>query len=163
MATTPPDMAAPRRLRRNIALGAILVAVVAAAAWGYQYFVGKPPNNPLPAIELTGVDPQVVKAIEKARTGVEDEPQSAKTWGKLGMVLLAHDFFAESLACLERAEQLDANDVRWPYYQGLILMRERPGEAAAPLERAAQRGGRDPVAWLRLGEVLLSQDRLEQA
>jgi tetratricopeptide (TPR) repeat protein len=150
-------------MHRYLALGVFLAVLLVASLLGYFYFTRTSPEDKLPAIELAGADPAVAKAIEKARVAVEEQPQSAKAWGKLGMVLFAHDYLAEGLLCLERAEHLDANDVRWPYYQGLILMRERPTEAAAPLERAAQRAGRDPVAWLRLGEALLSQDRLEQA
>jgi tetratricopeptide (TPR) repeat protein len=143
--------------------GGLLAIALVAALLSYHYFARKRPANPMPAIELAGIDPLVANAIERARTAVNEQPQSAKSWGKLGMVLFAHDFLAEGLQCLEQAEHLDANDARWPYYQGMILMRERPADAIAPLERAAQRSGRDPVAWLRLGEVLLSQDRLEQA
>src|SRR5262249_37770221 len=89
--------------------------------------------------------------------------KSAPAWGKLGMVMFAHDYHREALVCLARAEELDAGEVRWPYYQGMILAGERPEEAVTALERAAARAGGDLTPHLRLAETLLNLDRLDEA
>ena len=149
--------------RRNIVgtLGA--VALIAAGYGAYRYHWPADPKMHPPVVELTGADPLVAKAIESARAAVEAQPKSGATWGKLGMVLFAHDYYAESLACLVRAEELNPSDARWPYYQGLILMREHPEDAVAPLQRAATRAWRDVTPHLRLAEVLLDLDRLDES
>src|SRR5205823_7952786 len=53
-------------------------------------------------------------------------------------------------------------EMRWPYYQGVILAPERPLEAVAVLQRAAERSG-DPLPRLRLGETLYTLERLDDA
>jgi tetratricopeptide (TPR) repeat protein len=116
-----------------------------------------------PEIELTGADPLVARVITAARNAVEAEPESGAAWGRLGMVLLAHDYYTEGLTCFSRAEELKPSDARWSYFQGLILMREKPEDAVAPLRRAAARSWQEAAPQLRLAEVLLDLDRLDEA
>src|SRR5262245_48350592 len=109
----------------------ILVLVVAVSLAGSAFAIYRltrttlPPLSP-PEIELTGADPIVTKVITAARAAVESDPGSGAAWGRLGMVLLAHDYYTEGLICFSRAEQLNPSDSRWSYFQGLILMREKP-------------------------------------
>jgi tetratricopeptide (TPR) repeat protein len=150
----------PRRTIGTLIIALILVGSTYAA---YRFTrPSAPPMGP-PEIELTGADPLVAKAVTAARSAAGSEPESAAAWGRLGMVLLAHDYQCESLVCLSRAEELSRSDARWPYFQGFILMREKPEEAVAPLRRAATRSWRDSTAQLRLAEVLLDLDRLDEA
>jgi tetratricopeptide (TPR) repeat protein len=135
------------------------VTVAAAVAAGVYLLRPKPP----PAIELAGLDAEAAAAIGTARAEVETHPRSGAAWGRLGMLLFAHDLQVESLACLEQAERLEPAEVRWPYYRGLILLRREPEAALAPLERAAARGGREIAPRLRLAEALLARDRLDEA
>ncbi len=149
----------PRRRRKLVWL-VVLGAAVAAVAAG-AYLLRRPP--PPPTIDLAGLDPEVASAISAARQGVEEHPRSAAAWGRLGMVLFAHDLHAESLPCLEQAERLDPSDARWPYYQGLILLLTRREASLAPLRRAADRSGKEVAPRLRLAEALLAQDRPDEA
>jgi tetratricopeptide (TPR) repeat protein len=143
---------------------AVLAVVVLVGGVGYAVWRQARPKPPAPpTVELGDVDPQVVRAIENARAAVTAEPVSSAAWGKLGTVLFAHDFNAEALACFAEAERLDDKDLRWPYYQGVLLAAERPAEAIAPLQRAAQRAGREPLPRLRLAETLYALDRLDEA
>ena len=52
----------------------------------------------------------IVAALAQARAAVQESPRSAAAWGRLGMVLAAHDFRAEANACLAQAERLDPLD-----------------------------------------------------
>jgi tetratricopeptide (TPR) repeat protein len=116
-----------------------------------------------PAIKAD-LDPAVVAAVEKARLAVMEQPRSAATWGRLGMVLLAHDFPAEASTCLAHAEKLDPSEPRWPYYQGIALYKEEPDRAIPKLQRAVQLFGDGPDApRLLLAEVLYAQGRLDEA
>src|SRR5690349_21588977 len=45
-----------------------------------------------PSVDPTGVDPAVLAAIDSARGAVRQSPRSANAWGRLGMILAAHNF-----------------------------------------------------------------------
>jgi tetratricopeptide (TPR) repeat protein len=116
--------------------------------------------------QITDADPAVVKAVEAARAAVQQSPRSAQAWGRLGMVLSAHEFVAEAMTCFVHAEQLDPREPRWLYYQGIGLsLAQGDQEAAiAKFQRAVERLGDGPDALrLRLGEALLRQGRLDEA
>ena len=86
--------------------------------------------------------------------------RSAAAWGRLGKILLAHEFSDEARACFAQAEALDPAEPRWPYHQGTILSQGEPDAAIPKLQRAVERCGNDPDApRLRLAEILLAQGR----
>ena len=117
-----------------------------------------------PSADPTGVDPAVIAAIESARAAVRQSPRSASAWGRLGMILSAHNFALESNACFLQAEKLDPRDTRWPYYQGTELCLNEPTVAVVKLQRAAELSdSRFDGARLRLGELLLRQGRRDEA
>jgi Tfp pilus assembly protein PilF len=151
-----PPPAAKRLLRLALAVASAAVLVLA----GLWYFWPAPPP---PEPDLTGAEPEVAQAIQKARAETLKAPRSAAAWGRLGMLLRAHDYAAEAMVALAQAEHLDAKDPRWPYLQGLTLvLTDR--EAAIPLlERASDRSPRCTAPRLRLAEVLLQQGRLDEA
>src|SRR5207237_955149 len=61
----------------------------------------------------------------------------AAAWGQLGMVLFIHHLAEEAAACLRQAEQLDRADARWPYFQGLLALRNHsPDDAIAAFRKA---------------------------
>jgi len=114
---------------------------------------------------MSGIDPAIVAAVEEARSRVRESPRSAEAWGKLGMVLVVHDFRAQANFCLAQAEQLDPNDLRWPYYQALGALIVADAEGGLPkLERAVALCGDDfDAPRVRLAELLLSQNQLDEA
>ena len=120
-----------------------------------------------PAVDLSGVDPAIVRAIETARVSVTNSPRSLQAWGQLGKTLLVHDFHSPAITCLAQAERLDPTNARWPYLQGMALLVADPPDPDAAIqkfERAVELGGDTPDALrLRLGETLLGRDRLEEA
>jgi tetratricopeptide (TPR) repeat protein len=152
-------------VKRLRLIAVLLSAAALSLALGYAVWRRSlaPPAYGPPPINLEDVDPQVVRAVSAARDAVNGEPTSAAAWGRLGMVLFAHEFNAEALKCFARAEELDAGEMRWPYYQGVLLANERPAEAVAPLQRAAERAGREPLPRLRLAETFYVLDRLDEA
>jgi tetratricopeptide (TPR) repeat protein len=80
------------------------------------------------------------------------------------MTLLANEFAAEARHAFARAEALDPNEVRWPYFQGLILSWSDSEAAVEEFLRAVQldQSGTDAVS-LRLADLLLEQGRYEEA
>ena len=149
-------------MTRRARVIAVLVAtaVAAGAAW---YVVRARPRADLPAIDLTGAEAEIAAAVEEARGEVLRAPRSAGAWGRLGMVLVAHQFYDEGNACLARAEELDPSEVRWPYLRGLTLLLSDGDAAVARFEKAVRVAGNRPGVRLALAEALLAQGRLDEA
>ncbi len=159
-ASAPP---VPCRRRRYVALAVLLMGLAAAAGLAWRWWFRPAPMEP-PALDAAGVDPAVWRAVETAREAVRREPDSDRAWGRLGMVLLAHQFRDEAGVCLARAEQLNPQDVRWPYYQALVVRRSDPEAAIAHLRRVATAdGGEMETPRLLLGELLVQGGRLDEA
>lgn len=146
--------------KRAVSILYLAVLVIVLAVLGGLAWYRLAPSPPMP--DMAGLDPEVAEAIVTARSAVRWWPWSAERWGRLGLVLFAHNLNDDALVCLGEAEKLDASDVRWPYYQGLLLLRERPDAGLPCFERAAALKP-TPLIRQRLAEALLRQDRLEEA
>jgi tetratricopeptide (TPR) repeat protein len=120
-----------------------------------------------PAVDVSGIDPAVARAVESARAAVNESPRSVQAWGQLGKILLVHDFHLPAITCLAQAERLDPANARWPYLQGMAFLLADPPDPDAAIqqfERAVTLGGDTPEAMrLRLGETLFGRDRLDEA
>lgn len=139
-----------------------LLSCLALAVGGYLWFRPRPPEPP--GVDLAGADPAVATAVEEARTAVLQAPRSAAAWGRLGMILVAHDLQRPALACLAQAEKLDPREPRWPYLQGITLTMGDPEAALPKLRQAAALCGDVPeTPRLWLAEVLLAQGYLDEA
>jgi tetratricopeptide (TPR) repeat protein len=118
-------------------------------------------------VSLNGVEPRVAEAIRKGIDQVKQEPRSAKAWGHLGRVFLAHGLTDQAVVCLAQAERLGPKDPRWPYLQGFALAGQGPEGAIPHLRRAVERT--DPesqeyvTARLYLAELLLATGADDQA
>src|ERR1700730_18081049 len=80
------------------------------------------------------------------------------------MVLHAHGFYDQAFVCYGVAAELDTQDPRWPYLQGLILMRGDDPFAAIPyLEKAAKLVPADSLPTAKLAALLMTQGRFDEA
>src|SRR5690348_1870768 len=122
---------------RQWRLCVVLLAGAALAAAGAAGFVwhriattgpagSEGPLIEPPVIELGGLDPAVIRAVEKARAAVDQSSRSISAWGQLGKVLLAHDIHTPAVTCLAQAERLDPAQASWPYLQGVALTAADP-------------------------------------
>jgi tetratricopeptide (TPR) repeat protein len=118
-------------------------------------------------VPLEGVEPEVARAIDRARERVRHEGRSAEAWGKLGEVLLAHNFASQADACFARAERLDPNNPRWPYFQALYRLTRDTDSPLPYLRRSAElcgpRGEESSAVRLLLAEALLADARPDEA
>jgi tetratricopeptide (TPR) repeat protein len=159
----------PRRWYRSRRLGAaavlILLVFLLLGGFLYQRFNRVAPPPPPPEVDLTGVDPAIASAVEQARSRVQQSPNSAQAWGKLGTVLLVHQFEPQAVVCFEQAERLDPGEVRWPYFLALeALLRSDHRAARGHLERAVARtGDAFDGPRLALAETLLTLEELNEA
>ena len=116
-----------------------------------------------PEIDRTNVDPAVEKAITEFRERVLRSRQTATAWGNLGMVLSVHDFLDEADMCFREAERLDGAEPRWPYFQGLALIKNDPAAAVVKLRRAVEHAGSLAAPRLRLAKALMELGQFEEA
>src|SRR5262245_49644969 len=163
MVKRKPTPRARSTRRRWIALGAL--ALLAAVGVGV-YLVCSPAKEEVepPAPDLTGVDPAVSDLIADAQAQVRKSPKSGGAWGRLGLALHTHIFGNEALVCFARAEQLDPNNPRWPYFQALIHLAHDPPAALPKLRRAVElcRDETDGPR-LRLAELYLRLGQEDEA
>jgi tetratricopeptide (TPR) repeat protein len=133
-----------------------LAAAISAGGAGLWYWLGRPD---LPSMDLA--DPAVRQAVQGAMDEVKLRPRSGDAWGRLGLLLLAHDCREEAASCLAQAEKLSPGEPLWPYARAQAAP---PGDSRfilACLERAA--AGDDPAYRLALAEALLELGRLDEA
>src|SRR5437870_4774276 len=121
--------------RRKLLLGWLAVALTAAGWWFWPR-----PLHP-PQVDLSFADPVVSRTIKEAYSEFRKNPRSGKAWGRLGMVLVAHDLRREGNDCFVQAERLDAREFRWPYYQGITLSQGDPETALVKLKQAVELSG----------------------
>lgn len=107
------------------------------------------------------MEAQVKARLLETRSAALASPRSAEAWGRYGMVAHAHELWRQAAAAYRKAQTLDPNDVRWPYYLGDVASVEGTdlAEAEASFRRAiAMRPGYAP-AHMRLGNVLIALGR----
>jgi tetratricopeptide (TPR) repeat protein len=147
--------------RRRILFGGVIVlAAVGAGA----YYLFRPAPPPIPAVDLSRVDPEVADAVTTAIDAVKAHPRDGAAWGHLGMILRAHDFEMPSVEALRAAERFDPENSKWPYLQGLTLVLIDPDAGLDCLQRAAAKAPDDrPEPRLRLAEALLDRGQVTEA
>jgi Tfp pilus assembly protein PilF len=159
----PADIRSPkRRLRVLVGIAVVLFSAL-IGRWVYQGRTSSLPE--LPLLALDGVDPEVAEVLTNQRAAVEQAPRSAEAWGRLAMLLHAHEFPDQAVICYSAAEALDRTDPNWPYFQGYLLQEgARPEQALSCLERAAALAPDDwPVPRFRLADLLLDLGRIDDA
>lgn len=122
--------------------------------------------EPAPAIpypDLIGADQTVIDKVTRARAMVRKDPDSAITWGRLGMVLDAHGFDDGAKSCYRHAALLDATDVRWPYLTGLIAQLDDPVGAAEWFEAAIDLDPQSPAIRQTYAAALVRAGRPDDA
>jgi tetratricopeptide (TPR) repeat protein len=157
-------LAAPRRRwYRSWWFGVTVSALVLLAAALVYLHLSRSPAPP--EVDVAGVDPAIVAALSQAREAVLESPRSAEAWGRLGMVLVVHDYRPQANVCFDQAERLDPRDVRWPYFHALGSLAVTDDEAALPkLEQAVALCGDDfDGPRMRLAELLLRLNRVDEA
>jgi tetratricopeptide (TPR) repeat protein len=155
-----PPAPTPRRfIRWGIGLGAV---VGLAFALGLIWFAFRE-RAVLPEIDTANAHPELVKVVKEASEAVRENPRSAETWGRLGMVLLAHDYYPQASECFIQAEKRDPKNALWLYFDAQACYRIYPDRAIGLLEKAVAVDELDATFRLLLGEILLEDGRLDDA
>ena len=155
--------------RHRVALFAVVVAVIVALQ-----ACARSPDTLAPVVlpDLASLAPSVQKQIRDQHatlTKVLNEPQStradkASAYGALARLLLAAKFADEAATGYQRAEALQPDDMRWPYFIGHAYRTKGDRRlAAAAFDRASKLRPSDlaPLVWL--GQTYLEDDQTDAA
>jgi tetratricopeptide (TPR) repeat protein len=107
-------------------------------------------------------EPRVLEAVDTARKIVENDPESATAWGKLGHVYMAHDWHAEAIPCYQRATELEPESFRWLYFLGRSFKSD-PAMAADVFARAIALDSTYAPAHVYFAESLKHLGRFSEA
>lgn len=145
-----------RRIRRKLILAVLVVVsgcvILAVSKWQRSAveFTVRPP-----VVDLTDAADGVRASILTASDAVMKSPESAATWGKLGMVFFAHQLDAEAAICFQHAVNRDATEFRWTYLLALALTATEHDRAIELLRRSLELRPDVAIAHARLGELLI--------
>ena len=113
--------------------------------------------------DTTGMEPQVARKIQEAQKAVEEAPASSELWGRLGLVLHAHERNDEAVAAYERALELASDELRWAYLLARVLENVEPSRALHFAERASVADSSYAPAHLLRGRLLESANEMDEA
>ena len=99
------------------------------------------------------MEKQVAAKIQKARQRVIDQPDAPDPWGRLGMILHAHELEPEAASAYRRAMELGSGEFRWPYLLAQILKDSDPEQAILHAEVAARLNPSYVQALVLMGEL----------
>lgn len=135
---------------------------------------------PVPAPDLADADPAIREqltghreTLERALSGSAGAPEGtgasapgelAPLYGRMGQLYFLYGYDDAARAAFENARRLAPDDLRWPYYLGVLHERRGELEAAARELRGVleQRPG-DVPTLLHLASVALEDHRLDDA
>lgn len=119
----------------------------------------------VPEPDLTDMETRVAERLRQTRAAVVKDPQSGEAWGRFGMVAHAHEMWEEAEIAYRRAQQLDLQDARWPYFLGDVLsvVGTDASGAEKAFRRALQLHPDYAPSHMRLGKVLIAAGRSKDA
>ena len=147
-----------RWLISSVGLGVILLA----GFWGFRSHLLSI-SSALPNFDFAGSEAPVVEKLTQLRQEVEQNPKSARHWGRLAVNLYVHDFQREAIPCFKQAALLDPKEFRWPYYCAFALSEAGSPEALAWHERGRLLNPNYTPLQIRYGQALFAAGELEKA
>ncbi len=140
-----------------------LLSLLAAFSMSAHHPGCQPSPPPLPVVDTANLKPVIAARIQKRLNRVAEDPRSGEAWGRLGMALDAHDLNSQAVYCYEQAQELDADDFRWPYFLGVLKRASHPAESLAHFSTAAQLNEDYAPLYVYIGRAYLLNEQLEQA
>ncbi len=122
--------------------------------------------------------PDVSRAAEPVQKQIRDRYQSlqaaidrkpppselATAYGEMGTLFMAAEYYDAAEVCLRNAQQLDAANMRWPYFLGHVFRyRSDPAKAAGFFEQALTHAPQDVPSLVWLADMNLAQNKPDAA
>ena len=124
-----------------------------------------------PVLRLEELDLPVRQQYELVQNEVDELLRNPKAepadlglaYGRLGMWHQVYVFPELAAICYRNAERLAPQDVRWPYYLGVIFLNSSMDDARAAFERALALAPGDAAILIHLGETELAAGAVDKA
>jgi tetratricopeptide (TPR) repeat protein len=118
----------------------------------------------LPHLAIASFRPQIREQVQKALDEAKAKPNDPDASGRLGMLLHAFEQYEAAEICYRRARALAPDRFQWAYYLGLAQSIDgKTNEAAATLQAAVRLDPQYLPARIKLAEVLLGLNRLQES
>lgn len=115
-------------------------------------------------VDLTHVDPEVLEFLSRKQRNVRESPNSSSAIGELAMAYEMNGFADSALIGYQRAATLSPTNIKWSYFEGLVLASFGDYEGAlAALERALTIDATYAPGWIWKGRWHLELDELPEA
>ena len=113
------------------------------------------------------VQKQIRERYQSLQAAIERKaPPSelATAFGQMGKLFMAAEYYDAAETCLTNAQQLDPNDIAWPYFLGHVhRYRSDSAKAAAFFEQVLARAPSDVPTLIWLAEMDLAQNKPDAA
>lgn len=157
------DQGAAGRRPRRWWMASAATLLMAAVAWWYWPSSPQVAATPPPSVDLESCPRDFADQFRDLREQVVARPASAEAWGRLGMLLMAYEYFGETTQCFEQAIRLAPTEFRWHYLLGIHLAVLDPERAERTLRKALEIRPGVAVAHVRLGELLMERQRFDDS
>ena len=149
----------PRLAGALLALTFALTSLTSATSATAARALAGTTTQPVPRVDLSGMDPAVRQQIEAAYRSIATAPtlpapEAAASFGAAGKTLLRYALPQAALPCLENAAALAPQDYRWAYLAGFAARLSGDlGRARNHFQRAVALQSPFPSGLIRLGDV----------
>ena len=121
-----------------------------------------PTLEPIPEIALDDLGPSLATQLGQQLDALRSNPGDVNAAGNAGMLLHAYGQHDLAIRFLDRAGNLDPDQLRWPYYLGISLARVGRGpEAVEAFRECLRRDQSYRPAKQRLAEALLASNEVD--
>ena len=117
----------------------------------------------LETIDYSSVESAVVEKLNNLSEEAKKNPDSAESWGKLGMNLYIHGYKTESVPVLKMAAALDDKEFRWSYFTAIALDDLNSEETSEWFERSRPLKPHFPPLCIKLGDRYFIEGNLQKS
>ncbi len=144
----------------RIAICVILILAVAIVLWtgAESSRVTTPPG-----VQISGINPDLLDAIDRAKAKLQRIPRSADAWGNYGMLLMQNERPREALICFDEAIRYDDANPKWYYFSGIILEQTDLGKAFSRFESSHTRMLNYVPTILKMGTIRITMGQYDHA
>lgn len=117
-----------------------------------------------PAIDLTTFEAPTRDRVLQLKQAVEQQPDNADNWGKLGQAFHALELYDAAEHCYHEAARLDPQSARWQYLAGIVRLRDATPLGLTNLATAVSLGGQtNDFLRLAYGKALAERGHTREA